>query len=135
MNYFDDINACECNLQHYCLSLVCLYAKMFSDFGVKTCNKFIGSCEYRALPNKHERIRHVLAHFDLNKLVKAAVKTTLEHSQKGRKNSEVSRHHLKIAKTLFASTRNVNQQLEKAVENASKVSFAKILSVLLTRMF
>lgn len=111
---------------------------MFSDFGVKTCNKFINSTEYRDLPSKHERIRHVLAHFDLNKLVKAAVKTILEHSQKGRKNIEVSRHHLKCAKTLFTSTRNVNQQLEKAVENASKVSLVLKNAVFLcwlTRFF
>ena len=95
---------------------------MFSDFGIKACNKFIGSEEYQKLGSKNERIHYVLSHFNMDKLVGAAVKAILEKSQKGRKDSQVSSFHLSCAKTLFTSTRNVQQQLEKAEEHASKVS-------------
>lgn len=62
----------------------------------------------------------MLSHFNIDKLVGAAVKAILEKSQKGRKDSQVSSFHLSCAKTLFTSTRNVQQQLEKAEEHASK---------------
>lgn len=105
----------------YPLSKVENVPKMFCDFGVKTCNKFLSNAEYRQLDSKPERIRYALRRFDLNRLLQTSGKIILEHSRKNSKCSELAEHHLKCAETLFACTNNVKEQLEKAMKNASKV--------------
>ncbi|KAI2810113.1 hypothetical protein BLOT_001269 [Blomia tropicalis] len=93
---------------------------MFCDFGIKSCNKFLSSTEFRELKTKRERICNVLQRFDLNHLIRTASDRILEISKKNRKCFEIAEHYLKCADMMYRATADGNEgRLKNTIKNAS----------------
>lgn len=98
-------------------------AKMFCDFGVKTCNKFLNNESFKELPTKRDRIHYVLQRFNLDRLLEVTFAKLLEHSGKARKSAIAAQHHLRCGETLYLAERiKAGEHLQQAVSHASKVN-------------
>ena len=92
---------------------------MFSNFGIKICNKFLNSEEYRSLSTKRERIHHILSRFDLNQVIKMATKIIDKANKCGSKCSDESEHYLHCAELIYQSM--MIENTSKTIENVNKV--------------